>query len=68
MYISLIIFNSTENKDSLDKFSKRNNEMNKMSEIFKTVAVNYQIVIITFHRLGKYSPDLNNIRTLGLDL
>ena len=65
---SLIIFNSTENKNSLDKFSKRNNEMKKISEIIKTVAGDKQIEISTFHRLGKFSPDGNNIRPIKVTL
>ena len=32
---SLIIFYSPENKDSLDKFSKRNNEMKKFQKYLK---------------------------------
>ena len=40
--------------------------MKKNSEIFKTIAGDNKIEISTFHRLGKYSPDENNIRPIIL--
>ena len=42
--------------------------MKKISEIFKTVAGDNQIDISIFHRLGKYSPDGNNIKPIKVTL